>query len=172
MSRQYKVVVIFLQIFFIFAFDQVTKFWALQNLMGKSPIPYLNGFFQFIYAENPGAFLGLGGQWSRELRFIIFALIVFFGLGGMLWYLIKKENLKVNLIAYSFILAGGLGNLWDRLFHDDGHVIDFMLIEINSLLRTGVFNVADVFIVIGVLLALFGEYLLKSNKNTVLAGKN
>jgi signal peptidase II len=99
-------------------------------------------------------------------------LIVFFGLGGMLWYLIKKENLKVNLIAYSFILAGGLGNLWDRLFHDDGHVIDFMLIEINSLLRTGVFNVADVFIVIGVLLALFGEYLLKSNKNTVLAGKN
>ena len=169
MTRRYKVIVIFLQIFFIFAFDQVSKFWALQNLMGKSSVPYMNGLFQFIYAENPGAFLGLGGQWSHELRFIIFALIVFFGLGGMLWYLIKKENLKVNLFAYSFILAGGFGNLWDRLFHDDGHVIDFMLIEINPLLRTGVFNVADVFIVVGVLLALFGEYLVKSNKNTLPA---
>jgi signal peptidase II len=94
-------------------------------------------------------------------------LIVLFGLGGMLWYLIKKENLKVNLYAYSFILAGGFGNLWDRLFHDDGHVIDFMLIEVTSLLRTGVFNVADIFIVIGVLMALFGEYLIKSNKNTI-----
>jgi signal peptidase II len=167
MTRRYKVIVIFFLIVFIFAFDQITKFWALQNLMGKSAIPYMNGLFQFIYAENPGAFLGLGGQWSRETRFIIFALIVLFGLGGMLWYLIKKENLKVNLYAYSFILAGGFGNLWDRLFHDDGHVIDFMLIEVTSLLRTGVFNVADIFIVIGVLMALFGEYLIKSNKNTI-----
>ncbi|MGZ3690966.1 MAG: signal peptidase II [Pseudobdellovibrio sp.] len=129
--------------------------------MGQSGSSYIGGMFQFIYAENPGAFLGLGGQWSRELRFIIFAAIVFFGLGGMLWYLIKKENLKINLFAYSFILAGGFGNLWDRVFHDDGHVIDFMLIEVWGPLRTGVFNVADVFIVIGVLLALFGEYLLK-----------
>jgi signal peptidase II len=164
MSTRYKTVVIFSLIFTIFAFDQITKFWALENLMGQAAIPYFNGVFQFIYAENPGAFLGLGGGWSREIRFIIFALIVFFGLGGMLWYLINKEKLKINLYAYSFILAGGFGNLWDRLFHDDGHVIDFMLIEIWGPLRTGVFNVADVFIVIGVLLALFGEYLIKSTK--------
>ena len=129
--------------------------------MGQSPTVYFGGLFQFVYAENPGAFLGLGGGWSREVRFLIFALIVFFGLGGMLWYLIKKENLRVNLYAYSFILAGGFGNLWDRVFHDDGHVIDFMLMEVWGPLRTGVFNVADIFIVIGVLLALFGEYLVK-----------
>lgn len=137
--------------------------------MGQSSISYLNGVFQFVYAENPGAFLGLGGQWSREVRFVIFALIVFFGLGGMLWYLIKKENLKVNLFAYSFILAGGFGNLWDRVFHDDGHVIDFMLVELWGPVRTGVFNVADIFIVLGVMLALFGEYLVKKRESTVAA---
>ena len=137
--------------------------------MGREPIIYLNGLFQFVYAENPGAFLGLGGGWSREVRFVIFALIVFFGLGGMLYYLIKKENIKINLYAYTFILAGGFGNLWDRVFHEDGHVVDFMLIEIIGPLRTGVFNIADVFIVIGVLLAFFGEYLLKKmNKSCVL----
>ena len=167
MSLKYRVVVIVSLIFLIFSVDQVTKFWALEHLYAQSPVPYLNGIFQFIYAENPGAFLGLGGQWSRETRFVIFALIVFFGLGGMLWYLIKKESQKINLFAYSFILAGGFGNLWDRVFHDDGHVIDFMLIEVWGPFRTGVFNVADIFIVVGVLLALFGEYLVKSNSSKI-----
>ena len=161
MSFKYRISVIFTLLFCIFGLDQLSKFWAVSNLMGKNAIVFSNGLFQFVYAENPGAFLGLGGAWPRELRFIIFALVVFLGLGGMLWYLVKKENLKINLYAYTFILAGGAGNLWDRVFHEDGHVIDFMLIEIWGPLRTGVFNIADVFIVLGVLLALFGEYLLK-----------
>ena len=126
--------------------------------MGQRSIIYLNGLFQFVYAENPGAFLGLGGDWSRELRFVIFALLVVLGLGAMLWYLLKKETSKLNLIAYSLILAGGFGNLWDRVFHDKGHVVDFMLIEVKGPLRTGVFNVADMAIVGGVLLALATEY--------------
>lgn len=168
MSLRYKVSVLFIVIFLVFGFDQATKFWALNNLMGQNTVNYFNGFFQFVYAENPGAFLGLGGAWSRELRFIIFALIVFFGLGGMLWYLLKKEKLRLNLFAYTFILAGGFGNLWDRVFHEDGHVIDFMLIEIGGPFRTGVFNVADVFIVIGVLMALLGEYMLKQSAQSRL----
>ena len=163
MSLKYKLTVIFTLLFSIFGIDQLTKFWAVNNLMGKNTIYFLNGFFQFIYAENPGAFLGLGDRWSRELRFIIFSLIVFIGLACMLWYLVKKEKLKINLFAYTFILAGGVGNLWDRVFHDDGHVIDFMLIEVWGPLRTGVFNVADIFIVAGVILALFGEYFMKKS---------
>lgn len=165
MTVKYKVTVIFTILFLIFIADQTTKYWAVTQLMGRSPSVYFNGLFQLVYAENPGAFLGLGGNWSREVRFVVFALVVILGLGGMLWYMIKKENLKINLFAYTFILAGGVGNLWDRLFHDDGHVIDFMLIEVWGPLKTGVFNVADVFIVSGVLLALFGEYLIKKNQN-------
>ena len=139
----------------------VPLFYIILNPHFNTSESYVGGLFQFVYAENPGAFLGLGGSWSREVRFVIFALIVFFGLGGMLWYLIKREQLRVNLFAYSFILAGGFGNLWDRVFHEDGHVIDFMLMEVWGPLRTGVFNVADVFIVAGVLMALLAEYLMK-----------
>lgn len=167
MSFKYKISVIFTLIFFIFVSDQVTKFWAVNQLMGKSSIVYFNGLFQFVYAENPGAFLGLGSGWSREMRFVIFAFVVFLGLGSMLWYLVKKENLKINLYAYTFILAGGVGNLWDRVFHEDGHVIDFMLIEIWGPVKTGVFNIADIFIVVGVLLALCGEYLIKKMQKRV-----
>lgn len=161
MSFKYRIIVIFSFLFLIFGLDQATKLWAINQLMGKNAIIYFNGIFQFVYAENPGAFLGLGGGWSRGVRFVIFAFIVFLGLGGMLWYLIKKENLKINLYAYTFILAGGFGNLWDRVFHEDGHVIDYMLIELWGPLRTGVFNIADIFIVIGVLMALLGEYFIK-----------
>lgn len=168
MSFRYRIIVIFSLLVLIFGMDQAAKFWAVHQLMGKNALIFLNGLFQFVYAENPGAFLGLGGGWSRSVRFVIFACIVFLGLGGMLWYLIKKENLKINLYAYTFILAGGFGNLWDRVFHEDGHVIDYMLIELWGPLRTGVFNIADVFIVIGVLLALLGEYLLKKRAGSGL----
>lgn len=167
-SLKYKLSVVFTLLFLIFILDQATKYWAVENLLGQASLSYLNGFFQLIYAENPGAFLGLGGDWSRSVRFVVFAIVVLFGLGGMLWYLIKKEDSRINLYAYSFILAGGCGNLWDRVVHDRGHVVDFMLIEVWGPIRTGVFNMADVAIVIGVLLALTGDYVInkRSNPNT------
>ncbi len=171
-SLRYKLIVVFSILLLVFVFDQSTKTWAAENLVGQSPRLFLNGFFQFLYAENPGAFLGLGGDWSRPVRFIIFAVVVLLGLGGMLWYLIKKEDSRLNLFAYSFILAGGCGNLWDRVAHDRGHVVDFMLIDVWGPLRTGVFNVADVAIVIGVLLALFGEYLLDKRPTTKAKNAN
>lgn len=169
-SLKYKLIVVFTLLFLIFFFDQATKYWAVESLMNQNSHSFLGGFFQLIYAENPGAFLGLGGGWSRPVRFVVFAIVVLGGLGGMLWYLIKKENSLINLYAYSFILAGGCGNLWDRMVHDKGHVVDFMLIEVWGPLRTGVFNVADVAIVIGVLLALAGEYVF--DKRTTTKAKN
>ncbi|MBC7419746.1 MAG: signal peptidase II [Bdellovibrio sp.] len=164
MTLKYKLSVVITLLVLILTFDQATKKWAVQTLMGQSPHYFLNGLFQFVYAENPGAFLGIGGGLSREVRFVVFALIVFFGLGGMLWYLFKGEKSRLNLFAYSFILSGGFGNLWDRVIHESGHVIDFMLIDIWGPIRTGVFNVADMAIVAGVLLAIYGEIRYKKSK--------
>ncbi|MFZ3229450.1 MAG: signal peptidase II [Pseudobdellovibrio sp.] len=164
LTIKYKSSVVFVILFFIIIIDQLTKIWAVSSLMGTSSRPYLNGLFQFVYAENPGAFLGLGGSLPHSVRFVIFAVLVVLGLGGMLWYILKNESSKVSLIAYSFILAGGFGNLWDRVAHENGHVVDFMLIEVVGPIRTGVFNVADVSIVAGVLLVLLGEYYLDSRK--------
>ena len=158
LTFNYKITVVLVILFIVISIDQVTKAWAVVSFKGQAAVSYMNGLFQFVYAENPGAFLGFGGEWSREVRFVIFAVLVVLGLGGMLWYLLKKETSKLNLIAYSLILAGGFGNLWDRVFHDKGQVIDFMLIEVIGPLRTGVFNVADMAIVAGVLLALLNEY--------------
>lgn len=61
---------------------------------------------------------------------------------------IAKQMPRPSVTAWSLVLSGGIGNLLDRLLHDGG-VIDFMNVGIGSL-RTGIFNVADVCITIGV----------------------
>ena len=58
-----------------------------------------------------------------------------------------------TVVARSLVLSGGLGNLVDRIIND-GRVIDFMNIGIGSL-RAGIFNVADVYITVGVVVLVF-----------------
>ena len=58
-----------------------------------------------------------------------------------------------TVVAWGVVLSGGLGNLVDRIIND-GRVIDFMNIGIGSL-RTGIFNVADVCITVGVVVLVF-----------------
>ncbi len=167
LNFKYKLSVVLIILNLIIGLDQITKLWAIDKLKGHSSVEYLSGFFTFTYAENTGAFLGFGADWSRQVRFIVFAIVVLLGLVGMFWYLLKKEVSQLNLIAYSFILAGGLGNLWDRISRANGGVIDFMVFDsginlnlgfTNIPMRTGVVNVADIAIVIGVLMALWSEY--------------
>ena len=167
LTLKFKFTIVFIILCLVISLDQATKMWAVETLKQQSAIEYLSGFFTFTYAENTGAFLGFGGDWSRQSRFFVFAVVVLVGLAGMLWYLLKHEVSKVNLVAYSFIAGGGFGNLWDRMTRDNGGVIDFMVFDtgvnmnlgfMKIPLRTGVVNVADIAIVFGVMLALTAEY--------------
>ena len=135
--------------------DQWTKALAVEFLKAHPGHDYLGGIFQLIYAENPGAFLGMGSGWSRSVRFVVFGLAVTIGLIAMLWSILRDKLSDFDFYAYAFILAGGIGNVIDRLTHENGHVIDFMFIDLKLLswLRTGVFNIADICIVIGVTIA-------------------
>lgn len=152
-----KVVSVIGMLVILVALDQWTKQLALDHLKNAQPIYYLDGMFQLLYAENPGAFLGMGGGLSQGSRFIIFGLFVALGLAAMFWSILKNKVSSTETAAYSFILAGGIGNVIDRLTHDNGHVIDFMFIDLkfNPFARTGVFNVADMAIVVGVIMLLF-----------------
>ncbi|OFZ29279.1 MAG: signal peptidase II [Bdellovibrionales bacterium RIFCSPHIGHO2_01_FULL_40_29] len=167
MTLKFKFIVVGILLFLLVGLDQATKYWAVNTLQGQDPSVFLGGFFSFTYAENTGAFLGFGGSWSRTVRFLVFAVVVVIGLGGMLWYLLKNETSRLNLLAYTFIMGGGFGNLWDRMTRENGGVIDFMVFDtgarlnlgfIEIPLRTGVVNVADIAIVAGVLLAILSEY--------------
>ena len=71
-------------------------------------------------------------------------------IGLTIFLMVQWNTTRLSFIALSFVLAGGIGNVIDRLFHD-GRVIDFLNLGLGSL-RTGIFNVADVAITGGVIL--------------------
>ena len=115
---------------------------------------YFYDTFRIVYAENTGAFLSIGGELAPEVRFWMFIVGVGVLLLGLAVYLLIAIQLTaVPIIAGSLFLLGGLSNLYDRVMND-GAVIDFLNIGVGSL-RTGIFNVADIAIMIGGVLLIF-----------------
>ena len=103
------------------------------------------------YAENKGAFLGLGNRLSPTVRFWLLTVATTLLLVGLCIFLIVKWNTsQPSFIALTLILSGGIGNMIDRIFND-GRVIDFLNLGVGSL-RTGIFNVADIAITVGCIL--------------------
>ena len=141
--------------------DQATKYWARILLGGHETISCLGGLFRLQYIENTGAFLGLGGHLPGHFRFaLLIGFVSFFLLGLMVYLLASRKLTPFSLAPGALILGGGLSNLIDRLLNQ-GSVVDFMHIGIGPL-RTGVFNVADLAAMAGVVLFAFS---LKRQKN-------
>jgi signal peptidase II len=129
--------------------DQLTKDVAQQYLAFEPPRSWFHDTVRLEYAENTGAFLSLGSGFSEGLRVILFQVFPALWLVGLALFLfVAKQMPLLSATAWSLVLSGGIGNLLDRLLHD-GRVIDFMNVGIGSL-RTGIFNVADLCITIGV----------------------
>lgn len=127
----------------------MTKNIARQSLTGIEPIRMFNDTFRLQYAENPGAFLSFGANIPENIRYWLLTVVTGIFLVIMLCYLIQSRKInRANTIALSIILGGGFGNLIDRVFND-GRVIDFLNLGIGTF-RTGIFNVADIAITLGV----------------------
>lgn len=148
MKTAKRATIIFLVLISCVGCDQVTKNIAKHNLTKFETISFLNDILRLQYAENQGAFLSLGATIPENIRYLILTCLVSGLLLLLLFYLIKSNRIKNSTTAaLSLILAGGTGNLIDRIFND-GRVIDFINIGIGSV-RTGVFNIADVAITLG-----------------------
>ncbi len=133
--------------------DQLLKQIARSLLQFQLPISLLDDFVRLQYAENRGIMLSIGAALSPEVRFWIFTVVVGLLLIGMLVYAFLNRSLdRLQTVAWSLIVSGGLGNLIDRMFRE-GVVIDFVSIGFG-VVRTAVFNLADVLVFAGVFLLL------------------
>lgn len=127
--------------------DQATKRLAQMTLKGAQPIVLLNNLVRLEYAENPGAFLGMGAslpEWERWMLLTVASSVILVLLTGFIC--LRKDLRAFDILGYALILAGGISNMIDRVLV--GVVVDFMNIGIGNL-RTGIFNVADVAIMAG-----------------------
>ncbi len=142
-------------VFLVIVIDQATKALARAWLAPRPPIIFgaelvEGGLARLTYFENPGAFLGLGADLPAALRFWIFTVVAVLLLTGLAVYAWRAsaQTSTLMLVGISLLVAGGLGNLIDRIVND-GRVVDFMLVGVGWL-RTGVFNVADMALTAGV----------------------
>ncbi|HEX6769415.1 MAG TPA: signal peptidase II [Candidatus Binatia bacterium] len=148
--------------------DQVSKFVAKQYLDPGDFYSFAGDTVRLQYAENSGAFLGLGATLPEPWRHLIFTVLVGVFLFWLLVYLLRSTELtSLATVCLSLVCAGGLSNLIDRIAYD-GRVVDFLNVGIGPL-RTGIFNVADMAITFGALLML-GES-LRSAKSAEVTGK-
>ena len=132
--------------------DQFTK--HLININYKSLINTNLIFFSIDYVKNYGAAFNIlsGSRILLSIVSIIISFILIF------FILIKKNIINLDLLSYSFILGGTVGNGIDRI--TKGYVIDF--INLNFV-NFPVFNVADISINIGLIFIIYGLIRYKRN---------
>lgn len=137
--------------------DQATKWIAIEYLQDKGIQSYLGDTFRLHYAENKGAFLSLFSGLSDTARAVLlvgFNGLILLSVAGFLAF--KRDLHPWMVFALALIFSGGIGNLIDRIFRD-GIVVDFLNIGMPQGLpqiRTGIFNVADLAIVGGLIVLL------------------
>ncbi|MBY0369713.1 signal peptidase II [bacterium] len=131
--------------------DQATKIVARDALANSGSHSYLGDLLRVELVQNPGAFLSMGANLSSNSRFWIFniAVTVLIAAIGVALYRSRKSGPLFSL-ALALIFAGGVGNIIDRFMF--GSVTDFLNIGIGNL-RTGIFNVADMAVSAGAVLA-------------------
>jgi signal peptidase II len=139
--------------------DQASKRVAAVVLKGTETQSFLGDVLRLTYAENRGAFLGLGGGWPEPVRWLAFTGVALLVVVASLGWIVAQARLRrhQNLAVWAMLLvsAGGVGNLVDRIVRN-GHVIDFMNLGLGPV-RTGIFNVADVQIMVGLGLLLLAR---------------
>ena len=135
------------------ALDQATKRLADLHVQGRGILPVVEGFLELRYARNPGAFFSLGAGLPPGLRqtgFVLASLVV---MGLILRLYGRAADGRASLRAGLILLwSGALGNLIDRIAR--GEVVDFIHLRFGDLFHWATFNLADVYIALGVALLL------------------
>jgi signal peptidase II len=163
MNNRRKYIIFSLIVALGVALDQITKVWAVNNFKGKN---VYNGdaFFSWAFAENDGAFLSLGSTLPDGLRLVLLTIVPGVLLLTVMVYMLRSRTAQtLEIVVFSLISAGGIGNIIDRIMA--GKVVDFMHMN-YGFAETGIFNVADLYIVIGIILYVFGYlYNLRKRKD-------
>lgn len=119
------------------ALDQIIKLLVLNYLKPVGSVPVIDGFIQLNYAENTGAAFGSFSGHTELLSVFTFVAVII----GTLALMSKKIKFGVEYVCVALIIAGGLGNLIDRVFR--GFVVDY--IE-PLFIDFAIFNFADILV--------------------------
>ncbi|NUT31759.1 MAG: signal peptidase II [Hamadaea sp.] len=140
----------------IIGLDLATKEWATNALERQEPIRLLGGALYFSFTRNSGAAWSLGSDYTFVFPFIAF------GVAAWIFWTARKLRSLPWAIALGLVLGGALGNLVDRVFRFpggiSGHVVDFISLFDAYGQKFPIFNIADMSLFFGVVLAILLEF--------------
>ena len=143
-------------IFLIFILDRLTKIYViyLDKLNSGSEI-YSSKLLNIYLIWNEGIAFGLF-SFDQSIFYNSLTVIIFVIVGFILFMLLKCKGIKKYSLL--MIFGGAIGNLFDRIFYRA--VPDFIDLHINNF-HWFIFNIADIFITIGVFLMILSEFIVK-----------
>ena len=148
-----KKIIIILAIFF---FDRITKIYFLNLQENGTNIDfYINPFLNFYLIWNTGIGFGLVSMESSIYYHLLTFVIIIINI-GLVYFLLKSKGTYAYLLA--IIIGGSLGNLFDRIYYYA--VPDFIDLHIGNY-HWFIFNIADIFITVGIIGILLAELLKK-----------
>ncbi len=149
----------FCVILIIFLFDRISKLWmiSLSNSGNNTNIELLP-FINLHLIWNKGIAFGLF-SFSEKLNYNLLTVLILIIIAVVFWMIIRTKGLE----KYGFLMVfgGSLGNVYDRLFYSS--VPDFIDIYYKNF-HWFIFNVADIFITLGVIVLILNEFVLKNQK--------
>ena len=151
-------------ILIIFLADRLTKIYILKIAEVENAVDiYINTYLNFYLIWNKGIAFGLFSFNERFIYNIITAIILLI-IVVILVMVIKNKGFKKYSLM--FVLGGSLGNVFDRIYYSA--VPDFIDFHLNDF-HWFVFNVADIFITLGIMCLIFDEILIngKNNEKTI-----
>jgi len=157
-----KIIIYFGIILFIFLADRISKLYILSILENFGNVDInINSYINFILVWNSGVGFGLLSFDQSNIYNTITILIIFINL-FIVYLIIKSKDFRVYF--FLIILGGSLGNLFDRIYYSA--VPDFIDISYNDY-HWFIFNVADIFISLGIICLIFVELLNYKKKNEI-----
>jgi len=148
----------FVIIFSIFLIDQVSKYYIINIFEFQNEVIYLSSFLNLQLIWNEGIAFGLlsfeNDLYYNSITFVIIIVIL------ILLFLIKNDDQYSYF--YSIIVGGALGNLIDRIRYSS--VPDFIDFHISNF-HWFVFNIADIFVSLGVICLIVAEIFFNKNVN-------
>ena len=157
MKRWLSIVICLLLLMLNISCDQITKDLVRKSVSENERISLIGKHLTLTKVENSGAFLSIGQEWNDVARnFFLIILPSIILLSGLIFIFKSRKINKWILIGASFVIGGGIGNMIDRILH--GSVTDFLHLEIGSF-QTGIFNMADVSIMIGMAFLIYTSLL-------------
>jgi len=141
--------------------DQVSKNVARKSLEYYERTEVIGQYFVLTKIENKGAMLGAFSSLPEDVRFVVLgivpAIVLLLGLG----LLLRQEKTHIiRIVGFCLVIGGGAGNIIDRLLY--GSVTDFMILSTGQW-QTGIFNMADVSVMLGTLLVLVSTFFPKNS---------